>query len=71
MRVDRLQEVYSWGFDWEDFGVLDRWCLKEVVTYKRCLHNHGGSTVLLQVSKMSYSRLPKTRILNNLNLRLI
>ena len=52
MRGDRLQEVYSWGFDWEDFGVLDRWRLKEVVNYTRCLHNHGGLTVLLQVSKM-------------------
>ena len=26
LRGDRLQEVYSW----EDFGVLDRWCLREV-----------------------------------------
>ena len=51
MRGDHLQEVYSRGFDWEDFGVLDRWCLKEVVAYKKCFQNHGGSTVLLQVSK--------------------
>ena len=65
MRGDCLLEVYSWGFDWEDFGVLDRWCLKEVVAYKRCLHDHGGSTVLLQVSKMQYSRLLVTRILDN------
>ena len=70
MRGECIQEVYSYGFDWEDFGVLDQWCFKEVVAYNRCLHNHGGSTVLLQVSKTKYSWLPITRTLDNPNLLL-